>query len=290
MPVTFTPGTTLTVAGSAGTDQFSFDASGSSVVVALDGEIHCFASGEFSNYVFQGDGGTASLTGSASGNIVALYTTGAGKLTNSTAGYSVNVSGMATMIAVGHAGDTAQFFDSAGKDTYYAYADYANDGKPVAGMYGTGYSNAASGFGTNIGTNLGGSAAAASDTAIFFDSPGNDTYYAFANYDKSGQTLAGMYGSFYGGYSNSAKGFGTSVGYSVNGGSDTASLMNSSNSDTLYTDAAIASLYGNDGSYAEQALGFPVVTVNGTGGGLNNRNKGPDPLKYQLNLVGTWGA
>ena len=93
-----------------------------------------------------------------------------------------------------------------------------------------------------------------------------------------------MYGS---GYSNSASGFGTMVGNSTNGGSDTAGLVGGSNSDTLYTDAASASLYGNDGGYTEQALGFPVVNAMG-GNGVNTDTKGPDPLKYQLNHIGTW--
>ena len=58
-------------------------------------------------------------------------------------------------------------------------------------MYGSGYSNAASGFGTNVGYSTNGG----SDTAAFFDSPGNDTFYAYADYNKSGTPLAGMYGS-----------------------------------------------------------------------------------------------
>ena len=139
-----------------------------------------------------------------------LYANGSGQLDNSTAGYTVTVDGMASINVNGHAGDTAQFFDSPGNDTFYAYADYNNSGKPLAGMYGSGgYSNSASGFGTNIGYSTNGG----SDTAAFFDSPGNDTFYAYADYNNSGQQLAGMYGSYGGGYSNSAKGFATNVGY-----------------------------------------------------------------------------
>ena len=41
---------------------------------------------------------------------------------------------MASIHANGHAGDTAQFFDSPGNDTFYAYADYNNSGQPLAGM------------------------------------------------------------------------------------------------------------------------------------------------------------
>ena len=84
------------------------------------------------------------------------------------------------------------------------------------GKYGGGYSNSAKGFATNVGTATNGG----SDAAEFFDSPGNDTFYAYANYQNSGQTLAGMYGSYGGGYSNSASGFATMVGNSTSGGND----------------------------------------------------------------------
>jgi hypothetical protein len=72
--VEFTPGTTLTVDGTSGSDVFVFDASGSNVVVALDGEVHAFAPGDFTDYVFNGGGGsdTAKLYDSASAND--LYT------------------------------------------------------------------------------------------------------------------------------------------------------------------------------------------------------------------------
>ena len=99
---------------------------------------------------------------------------------------------MSTIHVNGHAGDTAQFFDSPGNDTFYAYADYA--GQTAAGMYGSygsGYANSANGFGTNVGYSTGDS-----DTAYFFDSPGNDTFYAYADYAGSGKPSAGMYGSF----------------------------------------------------------------------------------------------
>jgi hypothetical protein len=101
-----------------------------------------------------------------------------------------------------------------------------------------------------------------------------------------------MYGTYVGypsGYSNSATGFATMVGNSSNGGSDTATLNGGASNDTLYTDASIASLYGNSGAYSEQALGLPVVTAVG-GSGTNTRSMGPDSLKYQLNLVGVWGG
>ena len=73
------------------------------------------------------------------------------------------------------------------------------------GSYGGGYTNSASGFATNVGYSINGG----SDTAAFFDSPASDTFYSYADYDNSGQPLAGMYGSYGGGYTNSASGFAT---------------------------------------------------------------------------------
>ena len=55
---------------------------------------------------------------------------------------------------------------------------------------GGGFANSASGFGTNVGYATNGG----SDTAYFFDSPGNDTFYAYADYATSGKPSAGMYG------------------------------------------------------------------------------------------------
>ena len=289
--VALAPGTILTVNGTPGNDQFNFDASGGAVVVALNGEVHTFPASEFNNYVFHGGGGSdaATLTGSAAGNTALLYagvpgTPGrSGQLNNPTAGYAVAVDGMAAIHVNGHAGDTAQFFDSPGNDTFYAYADYNQSGQTSAGMYGSyggGYSDSASGFGTTVGNSTSGGR----DTALFYDSPGNDTFYAYADYNHTGKPLAGMYGSYGGGYANSAKGFGTSVAYSTNGGSDSANLSGSSGNNTLCTDLAIAQLYGN--TYSEEASGFAVVNAIAGVGGRNI--KGHGLVKFQLNYLGAW--
>ena len=93
-----------------------------------------------------------------------------------------------------------------------------------------------------------------------------------------------MYGSYGGGYSNSASGFGTNIGYATNGGNDTADLYASSGSNTLYTDQAIAQLYGNNGT--EEASGFQVVNAIGTEGGADTKDQGS--VNYQLNYTGSW--
>ena len=263
--VQFTPGTTLTIAGTSASDQFSFNAGGPAVTVSFDGESHSFAAGEFTSYVFHAAGGTATLTAGAGANSAVLYANGSGQLNDSTAGYAVAVDGMAAINVNGHAGDVAQFFDSPGNDTFYAYADYNQSGKSLAGMIGSGYANTASGFGTNIGYATNGG----SDTASLFDSPGNDTFCAYADYNQSGKPLAGMFGS---GYCNLASGFGTNVGYATNGGSDTASLFDSPGNDTYYACAdynqsgkSLSGMFG--GGYYNLASGFGTNVGYSTAGG-----------------------
>ena len=74
----------------------------------------------------------------------------------------------------------------------------------------------------------------AADTARFYDSPGDDTFYASANYGNSGRNSAGMYGSYGGGYFNSASGFGINLAYSTKGGSDTSIFYDSPGNDEFY--------------------------------------------------------
>ena len=189
-------------------------------------------------------------------------------------GYANSATGFGTNEAYSTSAvkDTAYFSDSPGNDTFYVYADY-NSGKPAAGMYGTygnytsGYANSATGFSTNVAYSTNGG----SDTAYFYDSPGNDTYYAYADYNGTGKQAAGMYGSYGGGFANSASGFGTNVGYSSNGGSDAAYFYDAAGSNTFYADAdsngsgqQSAGMYGT--GYANSATGFATNIATATYG------------------------
>ena len=202
---------------------------------------------------------------------------------------------MTSINVTGHAGDIAQFFDSPGNDTFYAYADYNNSGQPLAGMYGTGYSNSASGFGTNVGYSTDGGndtasvlrlagqrhvlclrglqqqrravgghvrqlrrrlfqrgqrlrhATSAMRPTAAAIRPCSTTRRATTRsmptrtYNNSGKPLGGhVRGS---GYSNAASGFATNVGYSTNGGSDTAVFFDSPGNNTFYAYAD----YNNSG-------------------------------------------
>jgi hypothetical protein len=211
------------------------------------------------------------MAGPSSGVNYATLNDGSGTLVNSAAGFTASMSGAASIHVSGKSGDMAQFYDSPGDDTFYAYADYNNSGSTLAGIYSNGYSNSASGFGTNVGYSTHGG----NDFAVFFDSPQSDTFYSYADYNGSGQQLAGMYGSYNGGYSNSAKGFATNLGMSTNGGSDTAAFYDSPGADTFYSYAdynnsghPLTGMYGSYGSgYSNSANGFATTLAYSTLGG-----------------------
>ena len=91
------------------------------------------------------------------------------------------------------------------------------------------------------------------------------------------------------GYSNSASGFGIIEAYSTNGGNDTANLFAAPGNNGLYTDLAIAQLYGteNGNNYSEEAWGFQTVNAIDEGG---TNTKGQGPVNYQLNYLGNWNG
>src|SRR5208282_779224 len=187
-----------------------------------------------------------------------------GDYTNTAKGFATNVG-----YSFDSGTDTAKFFDAAGNTTFYAYADYEDGDEPLAGMLpsaGSSYSDSAKGYITNLAFSTAGS----SDTAAFFDSPGNDSYSAYANYQGSNQTYAAMTGSYTVGtgttatthtYTNSASGFGTNVGNSSNGGTDLAQFYGTSGNNTFYayadynnTNTQLAGMYG--AGYSNSGNGF----------------------------------
>ena len=224
------------------------------------------------------------MTGSPQGgNSALLYVNGTGQLNNTSQGFAVSVSGMTSIDANGYAGDIAQFNTvkgvNTGDNTYYAYADYAaynNSGaaaEPSAGMYGTGYTNVANGFSTNIGYSN-----HAGDVAYFYGSPGSDTFYASAEYGSNGAHTAGMLGSYTGGqgtvnYANAASGFATNVGNTpLPNTSDTAYFYGAEGNDTYYAYADLksgntvgpsAGMFGSyGGGYSNSATGFAINVGN----------------------------
>ena len=88
-----------------------------------------------------------------------------------------------------------------------------------------------------------------------------------------------------GNFAQGIAGRATNIGVATNSGNDTAYLFGpASGNNALYTDAAIALLYGNND--AGEASGFPVVNAIGAAGGANT--KGHGLVNYRLNYMGSW--
>ena len=135
----------------------------------------------------------------------------------------------------------------------------------------SGYSNTATGFSSNIAYATAGS----SDSATFYDSASNDTFSAYDDYENSGQTFASMTGSYGNGvtsyaytYTNSAKGFGSIVANSINGGSDTAQFFHAAGNITFYAYAdyqnsgkELAGMHDTAYWYLISANGFATDTA-----------------------------
>ena len=178
---------------------------------------------------------------------------------------------MASINVNGHAGDTAQFYDSTGNDTFYAYADYNKSGTPWRACTGTAAtSNSASGFGTNVGYSTNGG----SDTAVFFDSPGNDTFYAYADYNNSGTAVGGHVRQLRRRLYQRGQRLRHEFAYSINGGSDTAAFFDSPGNDTFYAYADYnnsgkqsAGMVGTRRWYSNSASGFGTNLAYATNGG-----------------------
>ena len=254
---------------------------------------------------FYGSTGSDTFYANADYNSSGVHTAGMlGSYTGSagTVNYANAATGFATNVGntLPNTSDTAYFYGAAGNDTYYAYAYLKNgNSEPSAGMFGSfggGYSNSATGFAINVGNYAPSTSGnpdrahtavqtpTATGTAYFYDSPGNDVYYAygdFADYVSSNPSgpSAGMYGSYagFGAYANLANGFVTNIGESANGGSDTAYFYDAPGQSTFYADAYVknstipgpsAGMYGS--GYANSAGGFATNVAFATPGNGSN--------------------
>ncbi len=220
-----------------------------------------YAYGDFADYVSSNPSGpSAGMYGSYAGF---------GAYANLANGFVTNIGESAN-----GGSDTAYFYDAPGQSTFYADAYVKNSTipGPSAGMYGSGYANSAGGFATNVAFATPGNGS--NDTAYFYDSPGNDTYYAYADFISANFNgpSAGMFGSYAasGGtgsisYADLANGFTTSVGNASNGGADAAYFYGSpgsgSDSDTYYADA-----YAQDSGISGPSAGMYGGYSSTTGG------------------------
>ncbi|MFV0446315.1 MAG: choice-of-anchor Q domain-containing protein [Planctomycetaceae bacterium] len=114
------------------------------------------------------------------------------------------------------------------------------------------------------------------DFLRLYGSNGDDTFIARPD---SAQMIAA--GFDVRGYS-----FETMIGVAL-GGNDTALMFDSVGGDSFQGFGSTAQLRGPGNIFTQRALGFDLVSIFGTAGGVNSRSLSP-PLGYLLNSVGSW--
>ena len=154
--------------------------------------------------------------------------------------------------------DKSFLYDSAGNDTYVANPTFVR-------MEATDYNykaynfEAAYGFSENGGT----------DIAYMHDSPGNDTYTANPFYVRMiGPSITETTHVF----ENYAYGFEYTTGFALNGGNDTARLVDSDGDDFLLMNEARIVLEGENSNgdfYQNTARGFETNTASAVAGGAD---------------------
>ena len=234
-------GRTLTVSGGAGNDAFSFAPGAAQDSMVLNGVALAVDAASVDTVAFNGGGGSDSATLFAGGGANTLnLVPGGGSLSGP--GYQVTVSGVAQVVAAGHAGDRAYLTGSAGNDTFVGTPSYVY-------LRGPGYFEQADGFGVALAYGAGGS-----DTAYLYGSASNDVFVGTPTYSY-------LYGS---GFWNQVNGFAVVVGTAGEGGTDQAYLYGAAAGGNAFVGTpTYAYLYG--GGFWNQANGFQVVVGNSAG-------------------------
>jgi hypothetical protein len=112
----------LVLQGRSAGDTFTFTA-GPAEQATLDGKTYAIDPSAVSAVLFQGQGGSATLSAAGTGNVATL-SLGGGTLQG--AGYAVTVSGVTTLrVNAASAGDSASFQDGTGSATYYGTPAYS---------------------------------------------------------------------------------------------------------------------------------------------------------------------
>jgi hypothetical protein len=273
-PVPYTPfkvvGTSLYVTGTSGDDRFTFTAGSTANTVNVNGYTYTAKLSAIHTIYFNGNGGNdeASLTDTVNRCTAALSPHSA---TLGSQGYSVITSNVQDNFLYGRAGDTANFFDSAGNDTFAA-------GKFSADMFDAAltYLNYAGSFTANNGYSTHGG----HDQAFFYDSAGNDIFIGkagFASMTDTGNT-----------YSNTATGFGFTHAYSSSGGVDTAYLYDNFGGTLVIngSDATLISATNSGVPYSNMATGFKDVEAYSSA--LSDSTELDAVASYTLHLHGFW--
>jgi hypothetical protein len=236
---------TLAVSGTAGNDAFSFAPAAAQDSMALNGVALAVDAASVAAVAFSGGGGSDSATLSTLAGAASTLSLAPGGGTLGGPGYAVSLSGVAQVVAVGHAADRAYFTGWPGNDLFIGTPAYAY-------LNGAGFWSQADGFGVALAIGNGGS-----DRAYLYDSAGNDVFVGTPAY-------AYLYGS---GFWDQANGFAVAAG-TASSGTDYAYLYGSAAGGNVFAGTpAYSYLYG--AGFFNQAQGFKVVV--GTGAGAGNQ-------------------
>jgi hypothetical protein len=229
---------TATVAGTAGSDSFRWDANQQQIIV--NGVSYSVAG--ITQITFDGRGGQDSLV-LVGGSAAETVTLRPGTTELVGPAYRVSATNTETVQVLGGMGDRAFLVDSAGNDVF--------DASPtVATLRGRGFSNQVRGFEQVIAS----ASAGGLDNATLRDSRGADQLDASA-------TSSWLRGS---GYSIRAERFDNITVLATGGGNDFARLLGDSGSDVLTIFAGMRSLKTNGVQISTQ--GFQRAACDGLGG------------------------
>jgi hypothetical protein len=232
-------GGALTVKGTSGNDVFAFTPGATRDAMTRNGvSLAVDTAAVPGGVVFNGGGGSDSATLSAVAGAANTLVLGPAGGSLSGPGYKVTVSGVAQVVAVGHAGDDdrAYLAGSACNDVFVGTPTYAY-------LSGPGYFEQADSFFVALATGAGGS-----DTA-YLSGGGNDAFVGTPAY-------AYLYGS---GFFNQANGFAVAVGTNTTAGTGQAYLYGDAHAANVFVGTAGYSyLYGGS-AFFNQANGFQTV-------------------------------
>ena len=235
-------GNALSIYGTSSNDTFTFSA-GTTHRVSLNGIEYAFNWQRINAFHFDGLAGndTMTMNGTMIGDTGVIRPAAASMFASWYGAHARSFENFA--IDAGGAGDTVQFFDSAGNDQFFA--------DPTTAIFtGAGVTNVATGF-----TRVEAHSSGGNDQARFEDSQYTDTFIAASTY-------AALIGP---GFYNLAFGFDRTWAISGHGGRDTATLFDSAGNDRFVSRPTTATFAG--AGWWNQADGFTAVTARAEFGG-----------------------
>ena len=228
-------GTTLTVTGTTGNDTFGFNG-GTTDTFSLNGVNYAAKSSTISKIVFDGNGGIDSSYATGTGGLTLVAWTDQEELTGS--GFVLDVQNIMYNYVYGSAGDTAYFYDGAGRNYFVGTASYSY-------MQNENFLNEAYGFSAVYGSAGSGSY----DVAFWLDGAGSNTFVGTSTYSyMQGENF------FY-----QVNGFYIVNAYAGSGSYDVAYLLDGAGSNTFVGTSTYSYLQGSN--FLTQATGFNVVAA-----------------------------